>query len=116
MKKIALLLLFTVLFTSCAATFQGYTTNSTVVNLEKNNFEVTDRVSASSTATYILGFGGNKKNGLISEAKAKLSKDAKLIGKSKALANEVVEVKSQIIFGIMIKYSVTVTADVVEFK
>lgn len=116
MKKVLLLLIGTVLLTSCAAGFQGYTTNATVVNLEKNNFEVTDRVSASATATYIFGYGGNKKNGLISEAKAKLSKDAKLIGKSRALANEVVDVKVQYILGFIVKYSVTATADVVEFK
>ena len=60
--------------------------------------------------------GGNKKDGLISEAKAKLSSKANLIGKPKALANEVVDIKTQIIFGIITRYTVTVSADVVEFK
>jgi protein involved in sex pheromone biosynthesis len=118
MKKITVLLIFSVLLlTSCATSFKGYTTNGTVVNLEKNNFEVINSVSASSTAKYILGFGANKKNGLISEAKVELSQNAKLNGKPRALANEVVEVKTQkIFFGLIVKATAIVTADVVEFK
>jgi hypothetical protein len=82
----------------------------------QNNFNVVDRVEAYTSASYFLGIGGNKKDGLISEAKAKLSSKANLIGKPKALANEVVDIKTQIIFGIITRYTVTVSADVVEFK
>ena len=88
----------------------------TSVNLEENNFEVVDRVEAYTTASYFLGIGGNKKDGLISEAKSKLSAKANLIGKPRALANEVIDVKTQFIFGIITKYTVTVSADAVEFK
>lgn len=104
------------LLSSCVATFRGYTTNGTTVNLEQNNFTVVARVEANTTASYFLGIGGNKKDGLISEAKAKLSSKANLIGKPKALANEVVDIKTHIIFGIITRYTVTVSADVVEFK
>jgi hypothetical protein len=114
--KFTLVMFVAFLLSSCAATFRGYTTNGTTVNLEQNNFTVVDRVEAYTTASYFLGIGGNKKDGLISEAKAKLSSKANLIGKPKALANEVVDIKTQIIFGIITRYTVTVSADVVEFK
>lgn len=116
MKNIFLFALASILLTSCAATFNGYTTNGTIVNLEENNFEVVKQVTGSATATYVLGFGGNKKDGLVSEARTKMLKRADMIGKAKAVANEVIDVKTQYILGIIVKYSVTTTADIVEFK
>lgn len=116
MKKLILLCSAMFLLTSCAATFMGGTTTGTSVNLEENNFEVLNTVSGSATATYVLGFGGNKKDGLISEARAVMLRNANLIGGSKAIANEVVDIKTQYILGIIMKYTVTLTANIVEFQ
>ena len=116
MKKIIFVFSFAFLFTSCAATFMGSTSNGTSVNLEQNNFEVLSTVSGSATATYVFGFGGNKKDGLISEARAVMLRNADLVGGSKAIANEIVDTKTQLIFGIITKYTVTLTANIVEFQ
>ena len=116
MKKIILLCGVFILFSSCAATFMGATTNGTSVNLEKSNFEVLNTVSGSATASYVLGFGGNKKDGLISEARAAMLRSANLVGGSKAIANETVDIKTQYIFGIVMKYTVPLTANIVDFK
>ena len=116
MKKLLLLFSLSIILSSCAATFSGATTTGTSVNLEKNNFEVLNTVSGSATATYVLGFGGNKKDGLVSEARAVMLRSANLVGGSKAIANEVIDVKTQLIFGIITKYTVTLTANIVEFN
>lgn len=117
MKKTILLLLSVVLLSSCSATFKGYTTNATVVNLEQNNFKVIQKVNGSATASYILGFGGNKKDGLISEARSEMMKKANMIGSAKAIANEIVDIKTQLIFGgVIVKYTVTTSADIIEFE
>ena len=43
-------------------------------------------------------------------------RNANLIGGSKAIANEVVDIKTQYILGIIMKYTVTLTANIVEFQ
>lgn len=43
-------------------------------------------------------------------------RSANLVGGSKAIANEVIDVKTQLIFGIITKYTVTLTANIVEFN
>jgi hypothetical protein len=116
MKNFILLLSLGFLFTSCAASFTGATTTGTSVNLEQNNFEVLSTVSGSATVTYVFGFGGNKKDAVIKEARAVMLRNANLIGGPKAIANEVIDIKTQMLFGIVTKYTVTLTANIIEFQ
>lgn len=105
------------LFTSCAM-HDGLTRNanlnSTEVVLAKNNFKIIARTQGSSKATYVLGIGGLSKNALVTEARNKMLSNANILGRSKAVINETVEIKRSffLIVGI---YEVTVSGHVIEF-
>lgn len=86
----------------------------THVELSENNFKVVDRVSGSASLTYVFGFGGIAKQGLIEQAKANMMNKIEAEGKPIAIANMTVESASSIIL-IVRKYTVTVSADVIEF-
>jgi PBP1b-binding outer membrane lipoprotein LpoB len=117
MKKLAMLLLISLVFTSCASHHglpKNYNQNTTEVVLTKNNFKVVSLIKGEAEATYIFGFGGLNKNGLISEAKAQMLENSGMVGSSKTIINEVVEVKrSGFLF--VNKYKVIVSAQLVEF-
>ncbi len=117
MKKLTILVMIALVFTSCASHRglpKNYNQNSTEVVLTKKNFKVVSLVKGEAEATYILGFGGLHKNGLIAEAKAQMVKNSGMEGSSKTIINEVVEVKSSG-FIFVNKYKVIVSAQVVEF-
>ena len=118
MKKTAILLVLVALFmTSCASHHgvpKNHNQNTTEVVLTKKNFKVVSIVKGEAEAKYILGFGGLNKNGLVAEAKVNMLKSASIEGTSRAVINEVVEVKaSGFIF--VSKYKVIVSAQVIEF-
>ncbi|MGJ8594143.1 MAG: DUF6567 family protein [Aquaticitalea sp.] len=118
MKKIYfLLILFTGLMTSCASHYglpKNHIQNTTEVVLTKNNFKVINIVKGDAEATYVFGFGGLSKNGLVAEAKAKMLQNAGLEGTSRTVINEVVEVKTTGFFFVS-KYKVIVSAQIIEF-
>lgn len=62
---------------------------------------------------YVLGFGGTKA-GLVGEARAKMLQNANLVGSSKAVINETVEIH-YFSFLLGANYKVVVSADVIEF-
>lgn len=112
-----LLVVVAMMFTSCAAHYglpQNYNQNTTEVVLTEKNFKVVELVKGEAAATYILGFGGLAKNGLVAEAKAKMLKSAGMEGASRTVVNEIVEVKTSG-FLFVHKYKVIVSGQVIEF-
>lgn len=106
------------LFSGCVAYHNGLTSNanlhSTDVVLTKKNFKVIDAVYGEAKASYFLGFGGITKKALVAQAKANMLAKANIVGSSKAIINETVELTfSRILF--VRKYKVTVSGHIVEF-
>ena len=62
---------------------------------------------------YFLIVGGGKR-ALVEKARAKMLQNANLVGSSRAVINETVEIHS-FFFWIGMQYTVTVSADVIEF-
>lgn len=118
MKRVTILLcVISMFFTSCAAHYglpQNYNQNTTEVVLTEKNFKVVDLVKGEVEATYIFGFGGLAKNGLVAEAKAKMLESANMKGTSRTLINEIVEVKTSG-FLFVHKYKVIVSGQIIEF-
>ena len=118
MKKTFFLLVgITFLFSSCAI-HSELTTNSnnhtTEVVLSKKNFKVIESVQGKSQAMYVFGIGGLSKKAMVAEARVKMLSKANIIGSSKAVINETVEIKNSF-FPVVRKYEVTVSAHIVEF-
>ena len=106
-----------ILLSSCAL-HKGLTTNlntnTTEVVLSQNNYKVVERVIGKSQTLYVFGIGGHTKEGLIAEAKANMLSNANILGSSKAIVNETVEIKNSL-FPFVRKCKVIVSAYVVEF-
>ena len=118
MKKIFFLIIgIAFLFSSCAF-HSGLTTNlnnhTTAVVLSKKNFKVIESVQGESQAMYIFGIGGLSRNALIAEARANMLSKANIVGGSKAIINETVEVKHSF-FPFVRLFRVTVSGHIVEF-
>lgn len=121
MKRVYLLVpffVFTLLFSSCGF-HNGLTSNfnnhNTEVVLSEANYTIVDSVMGSAKASYILGLGGVSKKSLIAEAKAEMLRNANLVGSSKAIINETVEVHTSIVWFVRTK-TITVSAHVIEFN
>jgi hypothetical protein len=119
MKKIVYLSIIGILFlfSSCAS-HKGLTFNTnnhtTQVLLSKKNYKIVDKVQGESEAMYILGIGGLSRKAMVAEAKADMVSKADIIGSSKAIINETVEVKHTH-FPFVRKYKVIVSAYIIEF-
>ena len=116
MKKIVLFSALALLLASCGVTRElshNVNNHTTQVVLAKNNFKVVEHVKGEATNDYFLFFGGGRK-ALIEKARAEMLKNANLVGTSRAVINETVEAHSFLFF-IGTKYTVTVSADVIEF-
>jgi len=118
MRKISFLLIGIAFLLSSCGIHSGLTKNvnnqTTEVVLSKNNFKVVEVVQGESKATYVFGIGGLKKQALISEARADMLSNSNLLGSSKAIINETVEIKNSF-FLVARKYKVIVSAYVIEF-
>jgi hypothetical protein len=100
--------------TGCVSYFAGFPTNATQLN-QPNFHYVKQNVSGQSTATYIIGIGGNNHVSMVAEAKENLLTEHPL-SKNQALANVIVDFKYQSVFGALYGQKVcTYTADIVEF-
>jgi hypothetical protein len=123
MKKrtltLGLLLLATTLLLNSCGLNMGFLTDkvrtSTHVDLSKKNFKVLDRVSGTSSATYVLGFGGMKNKDLTDMAMNDLLSKANLNGGAKALANTTVDVHKGGLPFLYSKITVKISAHVIEF-
>lgn len=118
MRKLLLLLIWTAFLFSGCAVHSGLTFNTnnhvTQVVLSKNNYVVIDSVRGESEAIYVFGIGGFLKEALIAEAKADMLSKADIIGGSRAIINETVEIKHSL-FPVIRLYKVTVSGHVIEF-
>jgi|OM-RGC.v1.028067407 hypothetical protein len=119
MKKYLILIAMGMLSLSSCAIHQGLTSNAnlntTQVVLEENNFEVVDQVQGESTAFFVFGIGGITKKAMIAEARADMLRRANIVGSSKAIIHETVEIQHSF-FPFVRTYTVTVSGFVVEFK
>ncbi|MEB2781514.1 DUF6567 family protein [Algoriphagus sp. C2-6-M1] len=118
MKRILLSFGVAALLFSGCATHSAYTgtvnTHQTNVVLSENNYKVTDQVTGSAKATYVLGIGGLSKKSLVEAARQDMYSKANLVGGSKALVNETFDTKSSF-FILFWKKQVTTSASVIEF-
>jgi hypothetical protein len=116
-KTLIFLIGMAILMPGCAL-HNGLTFNTnshtTEVVLAKKNFRVTEMVQGESSATYVFGFGGLSRKAMIAEARADMLTQANMVGSSKAIVNETVEVKHSF-FPFVRKYKVTVSGHIVEF-
>jgi len=82
--------------------------------LSKKNFKVIGSVQGESQAMYVFGIGGLSKKAMIAEARANMLSKADIVGGSKAIINETVEVKSSF-FPIVRLFKVIVSGHIIEF-
>ncbi|MDR2962106.1 MAG: hypothetical protein LBU90_00470 [Bacteroidales bacterium] len=120
MKKFIYVITFAVIIfslASCAA-HAGLThnvnDNTTEVVLRSNNYTVVQKVQGTASGRSILGFGGSFKP-LIANARSEMLASADLVGKPRAVINEIVE-ENYKFYVFAAKKTVTVTAYVVEFN
>ncbi len=118
MLKYIILTLFCVGFLSSCAFHDGLTRNYnghiTQVELTNKNYTITEYVEGKASATYVFGIGGLGKNALIASARKDMLASASLLGTSKAVINETVEVRHSI-YPFVWKRKVVVSAYIVEF-
>lgn len=101
-------------FSSCISTHTGSIQTSSFST--NNNFKIVSTVEGTSTAVYILGIGGNYKNGLINEAKKNMYFNFTLKS-NQNLTNITTDIK-RTYFILPILYmsqTVIVSADVIQF-
>jgi hypothetical protein len=89
--------------------------NATVVELSKKNFKVIQRVSGQSTATYFFFIGGLSNKALIEQARISMLENANLIGTSRVVINQTVEMHIALVYPVFFKITMTVSGHVVEF-
>ncbi len=116
MRKSLLTILAIVLvalgMSSCATHSKIMNMDNNMVILNSANFEYVKTVKESASATYILGFcGGNPEQKAIDKVK----KSAGLLA-NQALTNYTVTKSSRHIFGIVYVKTITVSADIIQFK
>lgn len=119
MKKNVTLIAITALIfslSSCAVHYglpSNQNKNNTEVVLQGANYTVVQKVQGTADSWIVFGFGGSFKP-LAAQARANMLASADLIGKSRAVINEVVEVNDKF-FVVCSKKTVTISAHVVEF-
>ena len=116
MKKSVLTILAIALvalgMSSCATHSKLMNMDNNMVILNSANFEYVKTVKESASATYILGFcGGNPEQKAIDKVKATAALQA-----NQALTNYTVTKSSRHIFGIVYVKTITVSADIIQFK
>jgi hypothetical protein len=115
MKKVLSLLSIVVFMSSCVSFHSGSLQNS--ASLSQANFDYVKKgITGSSSATYIFGIGGNAKSKISDEArKDMLAKNP--LNSNQALANVTQDVKNASVLGFLYnRMTLSITADVVEFK
>ncbi len=118
LKIVAIFFLTMTLLSGCGihtALVGNLNSNVTNVELSKKNFKVLERISGTSSATYILGIGGMSEKALIEKAKANMLEKIDLIGGSKAIVNVTVEEHVAFYFIFQCVRTVTVSAHLIEF-
>lgn len=118
MKKFVLLFTLCIsLLTSCSSVLSGYNSFGSNTVLSQANFDyVKKNINGKSDVHYILGFGGNKKESMINEAKQNMLKTNQLKS-NQALTNITIDFKTSTVFLLVYQKTVcTINADIIEFK
>ena len=98
--------------TSCSTTSKLQSMDNNLVILNSANFEYVKTVKEDASATYILGFcGGNPEQKAIDRLK-----ETAALKPNQTLANYSFVKSKRIILGLVSIKTITVTADVIEFK
>ena len=87
--------------------------NTTNVILQTNNYRIIQKVKGTATGLTVLGFGGSFRP-LIENARSEMLRNANLIGYSRAVINETVEINYKYFVVIMLT-TINVSAYVIEF-
>lgn len=111
------ILLAIIFFTGCGVStgISNVNNNNTIVELSKKNFKVLQRVSGQSTATYFCLIGGLSNKALIEQARIAMLENANLIGTSRAIINQNVEMHTALVYPVFFRVTVTVSGYIVEF-
>jgi hypothetical protein len=117
-KILTSVLTTSILITSCgihSAMVININNNVTNVELSEKNFKVIERVSGSSTATYVLGIGGLSNKILFEKAKSNMLAKADLIGGSKAIIYLTTESHISLVYPLFFRRTVIVSGHIIEF-
>ena len=113
MKNLSLLLLLSIMFSSCASFHSGYLTG--VAPPIENNFKYAGNVMGKAQVTYILGIGGFLREGLVREAKNNLIQNNP-VKDGQTLVNFTVDQERSFYLGIVITHKVIITADILQYQ
>ena len=113
MKNLSLLLLLSIMFSSCFSLHSGYLTG--VAPPIENNFKYAGNVMGKAQATYILGIGGLLREGLVREAKNNLIANNP-IQDGQTLVNFTVDKETSYYLGIVWTHRVIVSADILQYE
>ena len=87
------------MFSACSS-YNGLTSNvnshQTDVLLSQKNYKIIKYVKGEASANYYFGIGGGSKRGMIAKARENMLQNAGLIGKSRAVINETVELRTKV--------------------
>jgi len=120
MKKFlhVILAIITVFSVSSCAIHSGLTgnlnNNITNVVLQDNNYKIIQKVKGEASGMSVFGILGGSFRPLVEKARSQMLESANLIGKSRAIINETVEVNNKFFVIVGFK-TVTVSAYVIEF-
>jgi len=121
MKNLIFLLLsISVLITlsSCGANYavtENYNLNNTQVQLSNANFNIVDKISGSSNASYVFFIGGLGEHQLYENAYSRMMSKADLTKGSRAVCNVLTEEQVEGFIPFYWTRTVTVSANVIEF-
>ncbi|MCL2289237.1 MAG: hypothetical protein FWC34_00810 [Bacteroidetes bacterium] len=82
--------------------------------LQTNNYKIIKKVTGTATGTRVLCLFGGYQRPLVEKARSQMLESANLIGKSRAVINETIEVNNKFFLVVGFK-TVTVSAYVIEF-
>lgn len=111
-------IVLTLFLTGCgmSTSMVGNVSNTvTTVELSKKNFKVLEKVTGTSTNTYIFGIGGLSNRSLVEKAKNQMMGNADLTNGSKTVINITYDTHMSLVYPIFFRKEVTASGFVVEF-
>ena len=105
-------------FSSCAAAHSGLpqNVNNSITNvvLQSGNYEIVQRVEGTASGMLFIGLPLGSQT-IVNNARSQMLQSANLIGSSRAIINETIEME-QAVFGPILRRTVTVSAHVIEWR
>jgi hypothetical protein len=117
-KWFIVLLLASVTLSSCMGIHNALSSNENVntteVVLSRKNYKIVERIEGSASTYSVFGIGNHGWKTLVANARREMLLKTNLIGTSRAIINENIEINHRMIFMVSIK-TVNVSAYVIEF-